>query len=443
MDRRAITVAQLCDLYLTEGLATRKPTSVAAARSKIENHIKPILGSKRVALVTRQDVERLHLAVAAGQTARRAKTRKHGLSRVRGGKGAANSVIVTLSAAFGFAVLRRIRDDNPAFRLRRFPGRKMERFLSPIELGRLGEALAAAEALGVENPYAIAAIRLLILTGCRKSEILTARRDWVDTWHRCLRLPDSKTGAKVVHLGAAALKLIEGVAEVPGNPNLFPGKAGAGQLNDIQKPWERIRGAAGLDDVRIHDLRHSFASLGVTNGDSLYVVGALLGHRSEKTTQRYAHLADHPVKGAADRISQEMALLMGVEAPPPTPSTQLAPAPPAAATVLGEVRRARWLDTPQAAALLRNTVGTLQTWRWMGVGPVFRKIGRRVVYAEADLLEWRERAGGEVDPPTAEPPVFIGPFDDKVVDLSSHRMRRQGELADGADAGARGGPSHL
>jgi integrase len=407
-ERRAMTLAQLCDLYLTEGLATRKPTSIASARGNIENHIKPLLGAKRAALVTRQDVERLMIAVANGQTARRAKTRKkRGLSRVRGGRGAANATIVTLSAALAFGVSRKVRDDNPAWRLRRFPEKKLERFLSPAELGRLGEAIAAAEALGVESPYALAALRLLILTGCRKNEILSAKHAYVDRWHRCLRLPDSKTGAKVVHLGAAALKVVEGLEPLGDNPYLLPGKGGEGHLINLQKPWERIRAAAGLDDVRIHDLRHSFASLGVASGDSLFVVGALLGHRSSKTTQRYAHLADSPVKNAAERISREVALLIGGDEadllPPEPAGATEAPVPARAASVLGEVRRTRWLDTPQAAAVLGNTVGTLQTWRWMGVGPIFRKIGRRVVYAEADLVAWREREGGPAPSPVASP----------------------------------------
>lgn len=415
---REMTLAQLCDLYLKEGLATRKPASIASARSNIENHIKPLLGGRRAALIRREDVERLLIAVADGKTARRTKTRKKkGLSRVRGGRGAANAAVVTLSAAFGFAVGRRIRPDNPALRVRRFPEKKLERFLSPAELGRLGEAIAAAAALGVESPYALAAIRLLILTGCRKSEILTARRDYVDHYHRCLRLPDSKTGAKIVHLGAAAMRVIEQIAPVDGNPHLLPGPGGEGHFVNLQKPWERLRAAAGLEDVRIHDLRHSFASLGVAGGDSLYVVGALLGHRSPKTTGRYAHLADHPVKAAADRIAHEVAMLIGGETGSPPPILDLAArgvqardeaAAVRAASVLGEVRRTRWLDTPAAAAFLGNTKGTLQTWRWMGVGPTFRKIGRRIVYAEADLVAWREREGLPAKPEPAlmlEPPV--------------------------------------
>jgi integrase/predicted DNA-binding transcriptional regulator AlpA len=392
--RREMTVAELCDLYLAEGLATRKSTSITSARSDIENHIKPLLGSKRASLVSRQDVDRLLLDVAAGKTAKRAKTdKRRGLSQVRGGRGAANAAVVTLSAAFGFAVARKVRPDNPAFRVRRFPERKIERFLSPAELARLGEAISAAEALGVESASALAAIRLLVLTGCRKSEILTLRRAHVDIHHRCLRLPDSKTGAKVVHVGAAAIKVIEAIPEAPGNPFLLPGWNGQGALVNLQSVWKRIRKAAGLEDVRLHDLRHAFASLGVAGGDSLVIVGALLGHRSAKTTERYAHLAEHPVKDAANRISREVARLMGDDGAVAEPSeagvsaideASLAPF----ASILGQARQTRWLDVTTTAARLGVKVSTLHTYRWLGNGPACRKIGRRVVYALEDVDAW-------------------------------------------------------
>ncbi|WP_374471553.1 tyrosine-type recombinase/integrase [Phenylobacterium sp.] len=425
--RRDLTVAELCDLYLCEGLVTRKPSSIASARADIENHIKPLLGAKRAALVTRQDVERLLIDVAAGKTARRARTsRRRGLARVRGGQGAANAAVVTLSAAFSFGMGRQVRPDNPAQGVRRFPEKKIERFLSPAELARLGEVLAAAESLGVESPYALAAIKLLMLTGCRKNEILTLKRNHVDLHHRCLRLPDSKTGAKVVHLGAPAVALIARIPETAGNPYLLPGRNGVGHLVDLQATWERIRTAAGLEDVRIHDLRHSFASVGATTGDSLLIIGALLGHRSAKTTERYAHLSDHPIKGAADRISAEIARMLGLferadagsAAPPP------APPPLSARPVLGDVVQARWLDTPAAAAFLGNTVGTLQTWRWMGVGPSFRRIGRRIVYARADLQAWQREHGHAPAAAGAE-------LGENVISLAAARQNGRGGRAAG------------
>lgn len=400
-ERKAMTVAQLCDLYLTEGLLTRKESSVKSARCDIENHVKPLLGHRKVASLERSDLEGLLRDIAAGKTARREKLGFRRLARVRGGKGAASSALTVLSAALGFGVIRKVRTDNPAIGIRKFPSKKIERFLSPAELARLGEALSAASALGVESPYAIAALRLLILTGCRKNEILTLNRAHVDAYHRCLRLRDSKTGSKIVHLGAPAMKVIRGIEEVAGNPYLLPGKRDGTHVTDLQSSWERIRKTAGLEDVRIHDLRHSFASMGAASGDSLMVIGALLGHRSAKTTERYTHLAEHPIKAAADRIADEIARhldqALAADADPSTDSgdpfdtywgTPGTVSANAVDPVLGEVIRTEWLDTRAAAARLGFTVGTMQTYRWMGTGPAFRKIGRRVVYSGQALDAW-------------------------------------------------------
>jgi integrase len=401
--REEMTIAELCDLYLAEGMVTRKASSIASAKADIDNHIKPVMGTRRASLVTPADCDRMLLDIAEGKTARQPrKGKKRGVSRVRGGRGAANAAVTTLSAAFSFGIRRRVRPDNPARGVRKYPEKKIERFLSPAELARAGEALAAAEALGVESPYAIGALRVLMLSGCRKNEALTAKRAYVDAHNRCLRLPDSKTGAKVVHLGEAAIEVILGLPEVVGNAYLFPSRRGEGRLVDLQSPWERIRSAAGLNDVRIHDLRHAFASIGATGGDSLLIIGALLGHKSAKTTQRYAHLADHPLKEAANRISAQVAEQMGLKRQRKASArhAEVIAAPPAAQSLLGAVIETKWLGTPEAAEVLGSTVGTLQTWRWMGVGPRYRKIGRRVVYALGDLHAWMA-AGSAAQPARA------------------------------------------
>jgi len=400
--REAVTVAELCDLYISEGLMTAKESSITSAEADIENHIKFLIGNRRATTIEREDLESMMRDIAAGKTARIITRGYRRVAYIRGGKGAANSSLAVLSAALGFGINRKVRTDNPALGIRKYPERKIERFLSPAELARLGEALSAASALGVESPYAIAALRLLILTGCRKNEILTLKRTYVDSYHRCLRLPDSKTGAKVVHLGAPAMKVIRDIREVAGNPWLLPGRKDGTHVTDLQACWERIRKTAGLEDVRIHDLRHSFASTGAASGDSLLIIGALLGHRSAKTTERYTHLADHPLKAAADRISDEiaqhldLALAVGADAndqPDADPfekfwETTQEVAPASLDPVLGAVIRTEWLDTRTAAARLGFTVGTMQTYRWMGTGPAFRKIGRRVVYSVEALNAW-------------------------------------------------------
>jgi len=402
-ERKDLTIAELCDLYLEEGLVTAKESSIRQAKTNVEGHIKPLIGTRRASKIDRADVEKLQRDIAAGKTANRRKTGHRGLSRIRGGKGSSNRALGTLSAAIGFGMTRGVRKDNPVIGVKRFPGKKMERFLSPVELARLGETLAAAASLGVESVFAIAAIRLLVLTGCRKNEILTLKRTFIDAHHRCLRLPDSKTGAKIVHLGAAAMKVILSVPVVEGSPYLLPGKKTGTHLTDLQSSWERIRKTAGLEDVRIHDLRHSFASVGAANGDSMIIIGALLGHKSTKTTERYTHLSNHPLKSAADRISEEIAKeldeTLAVSAANDEPeadpfaafwATQSEIDAPKPDPVLGAVIRTQWVDTRAAAAILGFTVGTMQTYRWQGTGPAFRKIGRRVVYAAEALAAWRE-----------------------------------------------------
>jgi integrase len=199
---------------------------------------------------------------------------------------------------------------NPCKDIERYPERKRERFLSPQELQRLGQALTVAEVSETETIYAVAAFRILLLTGCRLSEIQTLEWRHVDLLAKELRLPDSKTGAKTVHLGEAAVALLEALPRVTGNQFVIAGKKENTHLTDLQHPWRRIRKAAALEDVRIHDLRHTFASGGLLVGEGLAMIGKLLGHTQVQTTARYAHLASDPVKQAATKISDRLALAL-------------------------------------------------------------------------------------------------------------------------------------
>ena len=305
----ACTVAELCDLYLVEGCATKKESTLATDRGRVERHIKPLLGQKRVKDVTRNDVARFLKDVAVGKTATDVKTRNRGRAIVKGGKGTATRTVGLLGGIFSFAVEEGMRQDNPVRGVKRFPDRKSERFLSHDELARLGDALAAAEQIG-ESPSAIAGIRLLLLTGCRKSEILTLQWNYVDFEHGYLRLPTSKTGEKVVPLGAPALKLLNALPRLQGNPFVLPGEKEGAHLVGLPRVWERIREQARLSDVRLHDLRHSFASVGVSAGMGLPIVGKLLGHRDPTSTARYAHISDDPAKAAADYIAGTLASAM-------------------------------------------------------------------------------------------------------------------------------------
>ena len=154
------------------------------------------------------------------------------------------------------------------------------------------------------------AVRLLLLTGCRKSEVLTLRWDWVDAGRKCLRLPDSKTGAKVVPLASAALELLAGTSREPGSDFVFPTATGAGHYAGLQKDWERIRARAGLLNLRLHDLRHSFASFAVAEGQSLFMIGKVLGHKQTRTTEGYAHLATDPLLAVAERTAARITTAM-------------------------------------------------------------------------------------------------------------------------------------
>jgi integrase len=303
------TVAELCDLYLAEGCDKKKPATMKVERGLIKRHIKPLLGRKRLRSITRADVERFMADIAAGKTAADEKTGPRGRARVRGGQGTSNRTTALLSSMLTFAAERGLRPDNPAHGIKKYRQQDRDHFLSPKEMTVLGDILSRVEADN-GNLYAVAAIRLLVLTGCRKNEILSLKWGWVDFERASLRLPDSKTGAKVVPLATPALSLLQALPRIEGNDHVFPSTRGDGHLVGLQKVWARIRDLANIPDVRLHDLRHSFASVGAASGDSLYVIGKLLGHSQSRTTQRYAHLSEDPVRHAAERIAGQIASAM-------------------------------------------------------------------------------------------------------------------------------------
>ena len=224
----------------------------------------------------------------------------------------ANRVLALLSKVFNLAERWGLRPDgsNPCRHVERYPEKRRERYLSAEELARLGEVLTEVERASEEPASAIAAIRLLILTGCRRNEVLSLRWEEVDFERSLLLLADSKTGRKAVPVGAPTLALLAELPRLEGNPHVLPGEKAGAHFVGLAKVWQRIRKQAGLEDVRVHDLRHSFASVGAGAGLSLPIIGKLLGHTQAATTQRYAHLAADPVRQAADRISEEIAAAM-------------------------------------------------------------------------------------------------------------------------------------
>jgi integrase len=199
---------------------------------------------------------------------------------------------------------------NPAAKIERYREQARERFLTGDELARLGDALRAAPV----DPYAVAAIRMLIMTGARLREILHAQWRHVDVERGILFLPDSKTGPKPIFLNAGAVAILAGLPRLDGNPHIFPGQKDGAPRTSLSGLWIRLKRAAGLDGLRIHDLRHSFASIGAGASLGLPIIGKLLGHTQAATTQRYAHLSNDPVRAAAEAIGSRIDAAMNREA---------------------------------------------------------------------------------------------------------------------------------
>ena len=195
---------------------------------------------------------------------------------------------------------------NPCLHIKRYKEEKRERFLSAQEFARLGKVLDDTLRDGSETRSAVVAIRLLMLTGCRLSEIQKLQWEHVDLEAGELQLPDTKTGGRAVPLAPSAVRLLEALPRDEENPWVIAGRKPGSHLTDLQHPWRRIREKAELDDVRIHDLRHSFASRALALGEGLPMIGKLLGHTQVQTTARYAHLARDTVKASAARIGDSI-----------------------------------------------------------------------------------------------------------------------------------------
>jgi integrase len=310
-ERNALTFGDLINLYLAEGAGHKKASTLKADRGRIEHHLRPLLGKLRADRVGRAEVERMRNAVVAGKTAQRiagGEKRRPGSVAV-GGKGAAAQCVALVSSIYAFAIGRGLCVDNPARGVKKAQVRKVERFLSEAELARLAEVLEL-ETEKSGNPYPPAAIKLLLLTGCRKSEIVNLRWDHVDFEREYLRLPDSKSGAKVVYLNAPARALLRELPRLAASPRVIPAMRAESAAPAIDKVWSRVRKRAELSDVRLHDLRHSFASVGAIGGLSLPVIGALLGHKHSSTTARYTHLSADPLRAANEAVGARIEAAM-------------------------------------------------------------------------------------------------------------------------------------
>ncbi len=282
--RHSGTVRKLCERFLIEYVPQHLKKSTALEyRRSIDLFILPKLGKLIVKDVSRQDIIALH-------------------HEMRKTPYQANRTLGVLSILFSQAEAWDLREEfsNPCRGIKKFKEEKRERFLSQAELQRLGKALSMENPLA---PSAVACIKLLILTGCRLGEIQQLKWAHVDLDRQLLLLPDSKTGKKTVYLGTSAVQLLQSLPRQLHNPFVIKGYRQGQYLTDIQKPWRRIRKAANLEDVRIHDLRHTYASIAVANGENLPMIGKLLGHSQPQTTARYAHLANDQAIATANKIS--------------------------------------------------------------------------------------------------------------------------------------------
>lgn len=251
------------------------PSTIKRDISRIKNYILPFFARKSIVDIERRDIIAF----------------KDSMDHI---KGNCTKCLRLLSVAFNQAELWEYRpqNSNPCHGVPKTPDRMMERFLSIEELERLEKTLVAKETAALASPYTINAFRLIIYTGCRLGEILSLKWDDIDFDDCCLRLSNSKTGKRTIPLNESAMRVLCNTQKTEGNPYVFCGKKPGTHLVNVQKIWERIRKQAGITDVRIHDLRHSFASFMIKNGVNIFEVSKLLGHKDIKTTMRYAHLTN-------------------------------------------------------------------------------------------------------------------------------------------------------
>ena len=315
--RAVRTFRELAEDFMRLHVAAKRKTRTGEEYERLLRlYALPAIGSRRVLDVRRADIARLHGSMAATPRA-------------------ANHALALVSAIWNWAARRDevALADNPAKGIERYPEQGRERFLTSEEFARLGAALSEGESVGLpysvdeskpgakhapkaENrrvrldPFAVAAIRLLILTGARLREILDARWSQVDLERGVIFLADSKTGKKPIYLSAAAQAVLAGLPRIEGNPHVIAGAKDGAPRADLKKPWAAVCRAAGLEGVRLHDLRHSFASFGAGASLGLPIIGKLLGHSQAATTHRYAHLDADPLRRAVDTIGATIAAAM-------------------------------------------------------------------------------------------------------------------------------------
>jgi integrase len=291
--RAAPLMSDLCDRYLADHVVLfNKPSTAKECRRIVETRIRPAMGHLKAAAVTRDEVMKLHRLME--RTPRRA-----------------NLTLAALSKMFNLAELWNMRPDgsNPCRHVKRYPEVQRERFLSEEELARFGTAIKEAEQTASELPGAIAAIRLLALTGCRIGEILTLRWEYVDFSNGAFRLPDAKAGARTHPVGAPALALLKALSREEGGPWVVHGKDPSQPLpaSMVRRAWAHLCAKAGITEARIHDLRHTFGTYAGQTGANAFMVRDMLGQKTLAMAGRYVNRDISPLRAYSDSVGKRIA----------------------------------------------------------------------------------------------------------------------------------------
>lgn len=294
---RETTFDEAADEFLELHGPKLKATTRATYGFLLKMQLRPAFGTRGFADISKADVTRFH-------------------AKWKHKPRTANHALAVLSKLMSWSEHQGLRPEgsNPCLGVARYRETKRERFLSADELERLGHVMQVAEVSETENLYVLAAIRLLLFTGARLSEILTLRWSYVDLDHRLLRLPDSKTGSKAILLNEPAIQVLKRLPRLKGNAYVLPGHVTGKHLVNIRDAWQRLCADAKIDDCRVHDIRHSFGTIAVDAGGSLPLIGRLLGHSQPQTTARYAHVRNDPAAQLNEAAGNRLARALGFAA---------------------------------------------------------------------------------------------------------------------------------